>query len=78
MLNLLQELYAGKPALTEHRYGDGIAYYVCADFEEAFYADLCRRVALSAGIELLWQGLPEGAEVYFFPFICNLLHNKLS
>ena len=57
------DFYAGKPALTVHRYGKGTVYYVCADFEERLYGDLCRRVASDAGLELLWQDLPEGVEV---------------
>lgn len=57
------DFYAGKPALTAHGYGRGRAYYVCADFEEDLYGDLCRRAALDAGIELVWKDLPEGLEV---------------
>lgn len=57
------DFYAGQPALTAHSYGKGMAYYVCADFEEDFYRDLCRKVSEAAGIKSIWTNLPEGVEV---------------
>lgn len=57
------DFYAGQPALTVHSYGKGKVYYVCADFEEAFYRDLCRRVSEEAGVDSIWSDLPEGVEV---------------
>ena len=57
------DFYAGQPALTAHSYGKGMAYYVCADFEEDFYNDLCRKVSEAAGVKSLWVNLPEGVEL---------------
>jgi len=39
------DFYAGYPAFVQNKYGKGTAYYVCADFEEDFYNDLCLKLA---------------------------------
>ncbi len=57
------DFYAGRPALTAHGFGKGTAYYVCADFEERLYGDLCRGVCEAAGVRDIWSALPEGVEV---------------
>lgn len=58
------DFYAGQPALLRNSYGEGTAYYVCADAEQSFYDDLYRRLTAQAGLESLMEGeIPEGVEV---------------
>lgn len=57
------DFYAGMPALTVHAYGEGRAYYVCADFEEAFYQDLYQKIIRQQNITPLLLEIPEGVEV---------------
>lgn len=45
LLAYRDDFYAGYPALTKNVFGEGEAYYVCADFEQAFYDDFCRKLA---------------------------------
>jgi beta-galactosidase len=45
--------YKGRPCLTENAFGQGRAYYVATDAEDAFLADLYRAVAGEQGIEPL-------------------------
>ncbi|GFI18020.1 beta-galactosidase BglY [Lachnospiraceae bacterium] len=47
----LKEFYAGAPAVTENRYGDGRAYYLAAEFEQDFLNDFYREMTREAGIE---------------------------
>lgn len=58
-----QDFYAGSPALTRHGYGDGRAYYVCADAEAALYEELCSRAARELDLRPILPGLPDGVEV---------------
>lgn len=58
-----QEFYAGTPALTVNQFGNGLAYYVCADAEQAFYDDLYRSLADRAGIDRPVETIPDGFEV---------------
>ena len=58
------DLYAGQPALLCNLYGEGKAYYVCADAEQSFYDDLYRVLAEQAGLEGPVKGeIPAGVEV---------------
>ena len=58
------DFYKGYPALTRNHYGNGRAYYVCADGEQDFYDDLFWKVVSEAGIKPLAKGLiPEEVEV---------------
>ena len=57
------DFYAGMPALTRNTYGEGQAYYVCADFEQAFYDELYRKIVSDAGIRRAILHIPEGVEV---------------
>ena len=57
------DFYKGWPALTRNRFGEGEAWYVCADFEQRFYDDLCRGIAGEAGIHGPLESIPEGVEV---------------
>ena len=52
-----QDFYQGRPALTCRSFGNGNAYYICADFEQSFYDDFCSRVLEEAGITPLLPGL---------------------
>lgn len=77
-----EDFYAGMPALTVNEFGAGKAYYVAADAEEKFLADLCRTLCAQtgivspfgadAGIELVQRR--KGGAVY--TFVLN--HNKTA
>lgn len=58
-----EDFYEGMPALTQNVFGAGRAYYVCADFEQAFYDDLYRAVAAEAGVTGPVSHIPNGVEV---------------
>ena len=47
----MKEFYAGAPAVTENRYGDGRAYYLAAEFEQDFLNDFYREMTQEARIE---------------------------
>ena len=57
------DFYKGWPALTVNRFGEGKAWYVCADFEQRLYDDLYRAIAGEAGIRGPLGEVPEGVEV---------------
>lgn len=58
------DFYADTPALLVNRYGEGKAYYICADAEQSFYDDLYRTVARESGVTGAFDGeIPEGVEV---------------
>ncbi len=58
------DFYAGEPALLKNHFGEGDAYYVCADAEQAFYDDLYRKILAEAGIRSAFTGeIPDGVEV---------------
>lgn len=58
-----EDFYAGMPALTCNEYGQGQAYYVCADFEQGFYDELYRKITAAAGVERVITHIPNGVEV---------------
>ena len=59
-----EEFYAGAPAVTKNHFGLGVAYYVGADVEEGFYADLYRQVISNAKVPRIVRGIvPAGVEV---------------
>lgn len=59
-----RDFYAGTPALLENDFGEGKAYYVCADAEQAFYDDFYERLTKEAGISpILPTEIPDGVEV---------------
>lgn len=64
LLTYQEDFYQGMPALTKNRYGNGTAYYICADMEQDFYNDFYRLLAEKAEISLpvAWE-IPEGIEV---------------
>ena len=63
LLQYGSDFYEGYPALTRNTFGSGKAYYVCADFEQRFYDDFCRKLVKEAGIELLCEKIEEGLSV---------------
>lgn len=58
-----KDFYAGMPALTKNCFGVGEAYYICADFEQAFYDDLYKKIVTAAGIKGPVSDIPNGVEV---------------
>lgn len=58
-----KDFYAKMPALTCNTYGEGKAYYVCADFEQGFYDELYRKLVKEAGIKRYIHHIPTGIEV---------------
>lgn len=56
-----EDFYAGMPAVTVNRYGDGKAYYIGTHSDEEFYQMFLDRLFLQAGIEPVHQ-TPFGVE----------------
>jgi beta-galactosidase len=54
------DFYAGRPALTVHRRGEGKAYFIAARTGEDFLDDFYRRVTAEADIRLYFNDLPKG------------------
>lgn len=57
------DFYSGKPALTRNKFGQGEAYYICADMEQDFYDDIYRRILESKNISSLLPGIPSQVDV---------------
>ncbi|HEU5099505.1 MAG TPA: beta-galactosidase trimerization domain-containing protein, partial [Roseiflexaceae bacterium] len=57
-----EDFYAGTPAVTEHRFGDGWAYYLASDPEERFLDSFYDRLLKVYAIEPLLSA-PAGVEV---------------
>ncbi|MDR0669367.1 MAG: beta-galactosidase [Treponema sp.] len=57
------DFYAGRPALTLNRRGQGRAYFIAARTGEDFLDDFYRRLTVEAGITPLFETLPEGVTV---------------
>jgi beta-galactosidase len=53
---------AGGPAVTRHRYGDGVAWYVSTRLTDDAYADLVAGAARAAGAAPTLAGAPPGVE----------------
>lgn len=60
LLTYETDFYAGFPALVRNSYEKGTAYYICADFEESFYEDLCQRLAEEKQLLQVPFHIPEG------------------
>ena len=58
-----EDFYAGMPAITKNQYGKGIAYYVCADFEQGFYDDFISKIVGLTNIKKPVKVIPNGIEV---------------
>lgn len=63
LMEYQDDFYAGKPVLTVNDYGKGKAYYVCADMEEDFYIDICKKICGREKITGLAGQIPDGVEV---------------
>ncbi len=57
------DFYEGMPAITRNRYGEGDAYYICADFEQAFYDDVISKIVKETNVEVPIKAVPEGIEI---------------
>jgi beta-galactosidase len=53
---------AGRPAVTRHAHGDGVAYYLGTRPDQATMGTLLRRAAETAGVRPVLPGLPGGVE----------------
>ena len=58
-----EDFYAGMPTITKNQYGKGIAYYVCADFEQGFYDDFISKIVGLTTIKKPVKVIPNGIEV---------------
>lgn len=58
-----KDFYAGMPTITKNQYGKGIAYYVCADFEQEFYDDIISKIVGVTNIKKTVKAIPNGVEV---------------
>lgn len=54
------DFYAGMPALTCNRTGEGHAYFIAARMGDDFHADFARHIAEQAGVQPVLEGLPQG------------------
>jgi beta-galactosidase len=54
---------AGMPAITEHRFGNGTAWYLATRPDPPTMRGLLDRVRERAGVEPVLPGLPEGVQV---------------
>jgi len=52
----------GRPAITRHRYGRGRAWYVSTALDDDGLVRLTARLAASAGVRPVVEGLPVGVE----------------
>ena len=57
-----RDFYAGRPAVTRHHFGEGMAYYVGTRPEEAYLAELLGRVCAEVGVAPPLEA-PSGVEV---------------
>lgn len=63
LMKYADNFYKGYPALTVHSYGNGYAYYICADADTDFYHDLYQSVISQHQIHPILDNIPEGIEV---------------
>ncbi|MDR2070136.1 MAG: beta-galactosidase [Treponema sp.] len=77
------DFYAGRPALTLHRRGEGRAYFIAARTGEDFLDDFYRHVSAEAGVTPLFEELPEGVTAQIrnngekdFIFLMNFTKEK--
>ncbi|MFC4455401.1 beta-galactosidase [Deinococcus sonorensis] len=57
-----EDFYAGTPALTRHRVGQGQAWHLASSAEPAFLRGLLGHLCEDSGVEPTWPNLPEGVE----------------
>lgn len=63
LLTYESDFYAGSPAFVRNSYENGTTYYICADFEESFYDDLCKKLAEEKQLLQVPFSIPEGVSV---------------
>lgn len=63
LLTYESDFYAGYPAFVQNKYGNGTAYYVCADFEQSFYLDLCQKLGEEKKLAQIPIAIPDGVSV---------------
>lgn len=63
LLTYASDFYAGFPAFVRNVYEKGTAYYICADFEESFYDDLCKKLAEEKKLIQVPFAVPDGVSV---------------
>ena len=63
LMEYADDFYKGYPAVTVHRYGAGLAYYIGADADAEFYQDLYQSIMSERQIRPILDGIPEGIEV---------------
>lgn len=63
LLTYKNDFYAGMSALTKNKYGAGISYYICADFEQRFYDDFYKNIVAGAGVKVPFEEIPPCVEV---------------
>ena len=78
LMTFKSDFYSGKPALTYNTFGEGQAYYICADMEQGFYDDIYSRILEKSCIYGLLSGIPPQVDVssretekYTYLFIQN-------
>ena len=63
LMNYDSDFYKGMSAFTHNEYGNGHAYYVCADMEQAFYDEAYKHLVEQANIKQLFADVPVGIEI---------------
>lgn len=63
LLTYEEDFYQGNPAFVRNRYGKGMAYYICADFEQKFYDTLCKKLSEERKLECVDFIIPDGVEI---------------
>jgi len=63
-----EDFYEGMPTITRNSYGQGNAYYICADFEQGFYDEVISKIVNEAKLEvpareIFVNEIPRGIEV---------------
>lgn len=63
-----RDFYEGMPTITRNSYGQGNAYYICADFEQGFYDEVISKIVKDAKVEvpvreIFVNEIPRGIEV---------------
>ena len=63
LMQYADNFYAGYPALTVHKYGDGLAFYLCAVAVDTFYYDFYSQIIQEQELPVIMDHIPEGIEV---------------
>lgn len=58
-----KDFYAGLPTITKNLFGKGKAYYICADFEQAFYDEVYKKIVIDTELTVPINEIPNGVEV---------------